>query len=71
MTKLRIVLAFIVTCVIVIIFIAFGVFSVVAAVRWAFVPGASVVELLCAVGAWFLAFAVMQGWSYYMRNASD
>jgi len=62
----RIALAFVVTFVTATAFVVCGLFTVIAAARWAFnlAPGG---DLLRAIGVWLVAFLLMQSWSFYLR----
>ena len=62
----RIALAFVVTFATAAAFIVCGLFTVIAAARWAFdlAPGS---ELLRAIGVWLASFVLMQSWSFYLR----
>lgn len=61
-------LVLVVTWVIATMFCGLAIFTIVAAGRWAFTPGASAVELVRAGSTCVVSFAAMQGWSYYLRH---
>lgn len=63
-------LAFVVTGVVAIAFVVLALMTVVAAGRWAFGVAPDAHELLRALVAWAMSFALMQAWTHYLRHAS-